>query len=96
LPRIVPSVIFLHVENLEKPSVSSHVRLGRLDVDSLRPEVDPSTGIDLSLIDENLKRTPWERILANDSALNLCEMLQAAMKQHDEGTGANSRAVGQS
>jgi hypothetical protein len=28
-------------------------------------------GIDMSLIEENLKRSPWERLLANDSALAL-------------------------
>jgi len=31
--------------------------------DELRPQVDPVTGIDLSLIAENMKLTPWERPL---------------------------------
>jgi hypothetical protein len=35
-------------------------------------------GIDMSLIEENLKRSPWERLLANDSALSLIRELQKA------------------
>ena len=44
--------------------------------DELRPKVDPVTGIDLSLIEENLKLTPWERRQANDDALNFGNMLR--------------------
>lgn len=50
--------------------------------DELRPEVDPVTGIDLSLIAANLKLTPWERILANDDAINFIDMMRTAMNQH--------------
>ncbi len=35
-------------------------------------------GIDMSLIEENLKLTPWERLLANDRALALVRALQQA------------------
>jgi len=49
--------------------------------DKLRPETDPVTGIDLSLIKENLKLTPWERILANDDTVNFCDQARAAMQQ---------------
>lgn len=35
-------------------------------------------GIDMSLIEENLRRSPWERLLANDSALALIRDLQKA------------------
>ena len=49
--------------------------------DELRPETDPVTGIDLSLIVENLKLTPWERILANDNTINFCDLGRAAMQQ---------------
>lgn len=49
--------------------------------DELRPETDPGTGIDLSLIVENLKLTPWERILANDNTINFCDLGRAAMQQ---------------
>jgi hypothetical protein len=33
-------------------------------------------GIDMSLIEENLKRSPWERLLANDRALALIRTLE--------------------
>ncbi len=37
--------------------------------------------IDLSLLQESLRLTPWERMLANDDALNFAESLRAAMKR---------------
>jgi len=54
--------------------------------DELRPATDPVTGIDLSLIEENLKLTPWERILANDNTVNFCDMGRAAMQQRHHAT----------
>jgi hypothetical protein len=47
--------------------------------EELRPKVDSVTGIDLSLIKENLKLTPWERMQANDDAVNFGNMLREAM-----------------
>ena len=47
--------------------------------EELRPKVDPVTGIDLSLIAENLKLTPWERIQANDDAVNFGNLLREAV-----------------
>ncbi len=47
--------------------------------EELRPKVDPVTGIDLSLIEENLKLTPWERMQVNDDAVNFGNMLREAM-----------------
>jgi hypothetical protein len=38
--------------------------------------------IDLSLLRENLAKTPWERMQANDDALNFAELLRTAMKKH--------------
>jgi hypothetical protein len=35
-------------------------------------------GVDMALIEENLRRTPWERLLANDSALALVREIQNA------------------
>ena len=49
--------------------------------DELRPEVDPVTGVDVSLIRENLKLTPWERLLANDDTINFIDAARAAMNQ---------------
>ncbi|MBI4763386.1 MAG: hypothetical protein HY787_02110 [Deltaproteobacteria bacterium] len=37
--------------------------------------------IDLTLLEESLRLTPWERMLANDDALNFAETLRAAMKR---------------
>ncbi len=49
--------------------------------EQLRPETDPVSGIDLSLIQENLKLTPWERILANDDTINFIDMARASLNQ---------------
>ena len=49
--------------------------------DELRPRLDPETGIDLSLIEENLKLTPWERVLANDDTINFIDIARAALNQ---------------
>jgi hypothetical protein len=38
--------------------------------------------IDLSLLQESLRLTPWERMLANDDALNFAESLRMAMEKH--------------
>ena len=35
-------------------------------------------GMDVSLIDANLQKTPWERLLANDAALALVRALENA------------------
>jgi ERCC4-type nuclease len=37
--------------------------------------------VDLSLLDESLRLTPWERMLANDDALNFAESLRRAMEK---------------
>ncbi|HEX4350339.1 MAG TPA: hypothetical protein VH251_08120 [Verrucomicrobiae bacterium] len=42
-----------------------------------------AAGIDMSLIEENLKRSPWERLLANDRALALVHALQQAKNAVD-------------
>ena len=58
---------------------TAHVARPTTYLADLRPKVDPVTGIDLSLIEENLKLTPWERILANDDAVNFGHMLREAV-----------------
>ena len=45
-------------------------------------ESGPS-GIDISLLRDSLSKTPWERMQANDDALNFAESLRAAMKKRD-------------
>lgn len=41
-----------------------------------------SDGIDLALLEESLAKTVWERMLANDDALRLADLLQTAMTKH--------------
>ena len=38
-------------------------------------------GVDLSLLGDSLAKSPWERMLANDDALNFAESLRAAMEK---------------
>jgi hypothetical protein len=38
--------------------------------------------IDLSLLRDSLAKTPWERMQANDDALNFAESLRTAMEKH--------------
>lgn len=42
-----------------------------------------AAGNDMSLIEANLHKTPWERLLANDSALALIRALEEA--KHSSG-----------
>ncbi len=42
-----------------------------------------SDDIDLSLLKDSLAKTPWERMLAKDDALNFAESLRTAMKQRN-------------
>lgn len=42
-----------------------------------------AAGMDMSLIEENLKRNPWERLLANDSALALIRAIELARPVSD-------------
>ncbi len=42
-----------------------------------------AAGMDMSLIEENLKRSPWERLLANDRALALVRAIQQAKPVSD-------------
>ena len=43
--------------------------------------VSADSDIDLSLLRDNLAKTPWERMQANDDALNFAELLRTAMKK---------------
>jgi hypothetical protein len=47
---------------------------------ALAPEAGPD-GVDLSLLRDSLAKTPWERMLANDDALNFAESLRDAMRK---------------
>jgi len=40
-------------------------------------------GFDMSLIEDNLAKTPWERMQDHDGALRLVDLLQEAKKAAD-------------
>lgn len=48
---------------------------------SYRAAVDGD--VDLVLLKDNLTKSPWERMLANDDALNFAETLRAAMENRN-------------
>ena len=46
-----------------------------------KPAVDAD--VDLELLKDNLTKTPWERMQANDDALNFAGSLRAAMEKRN-------------
>ncbi len=42
-----------------------------------------SSGIDITLLRDSLSKTTWERMQANDDALNFAESLRAAMEKRN-------------
>ena len=52
-------------------------------------ETSPTYGVatdgdvDLSLLKDSLAKTPWERMQANDDALNFAESLRTAMEKRN-------------
>jgi len=51
-------------------------------------ETSPAHGteaeeVDISLLNDSVDKTPWERMLANDDALNFAETLRAAMEKRN-------------
>jgi hypothetical protein len=67
----------LKVTSLKNPTESRQEAL---------KETAPACGcageIDVSLLEESLRLTPWERMLANDDALNFGESLRSAMERY--------------
>jgi hypothetical protein len=49
-------------------------------------------GIDLSLLEDSLSKTPWERMQANDDALRYADSLRAAMEKRNA-AGIDGRTV---
>ncbi len=45
--------------------------------------IPPEGEMDLSLLDESLTKTPWERMQANDDALRFGELLSGAMERRN-------------
>lgn len=50
---------------------------------SLAYRVSADGDIDLSLLRDSLAKTPWERMQANDDALNFAESLRTAMEKRN-------------
>ena len=46
--------------------------------------------VDLSLLQDSLRLTPWERFLENERALAFVRMLESAQTDRDGSPGANS------
>jgi len=67
----------------------SHSTLGEtsesvpLPADAPPCSVHVDEGLDLSLLEDSLAKTPWERMQANDDALRFAETLRTAMKGLD-------------
>ena len=52
--------------------------------DSAPPRSDSmGEGIDFSLLEDSLAKTPWERMLANDDALRFADSLRAAVEKRN-------------
>lgn len=49
------------------------------DLEGLIPETDAKLGFDLTVLRENLKLTPWERLLANDDMVNFCDSARSVL-----------------
>ncbi len=45
--------------------------------------VTPAEDVDMSLLEDSLAKTPWERMQANDDALRFAESLRAAMEKRN-------------
>ena len=53
-------------------------KIGRSDAASRGPAA-PDDGLDSALLEESLAKTVWERMLANDDALHLADLLRTGM-----------------
>jgi hypothetical protein len=54
-----------------------------LNESSTAYSVETDNGVDVSLLKANLVKTPWERMQANDDALNFAESLREAMEKRN-------------
>jgi hypothetical protein len=54
-------------------------------VNEAGPECRDSSddGIDISLLEDSLAKTPWERMQANDDALRFADSLRGAMEERN-------------
>ena len=43
----------------------------------------PDAGIEISLLEDSLSKSPWERMQANDDALRFADLLRSAMEKRN-------------
>jgi hypothetical protein len=57
----------------------------KMALNEIAPDYKPAAvgEIDLLLLKDNLAKTPWERMQANDDALNFAGSLRAAMEKRN-------------
>ena len=58
--------------------------------EEMKPEATAEE-IDVSLLDDSLAMTPWERMQANDDAVNFADSLRAALQQRHAKPGRIDR-----
>jgi hypothetical protein len=68
------------MRNKAKGEESARVLAGH---EPARAYGEATEDIDLSLLDDSLAKTPWERMQANDDALRFADSLRAAMQKRN-------------
>jgi hypothetical protein len=65
------------------PKLNAGIRVGVSGKQQAAPDCcsDSIQEIDVSLLEDSLAKTPWERMQANDDALRYAESLRAAMQR---------------
>ena len=67
---------------IESDAEASHDGSTLHEAASVYPGVT-GDGIDISLLEDSLAKTPWERMQANDDALHFADSLRAAMEKRN-------------
>ena len=63
--------------------MSNHPNSNKDALKEVSPPYVTGGEIDIGLLEDSLAKTPWERMLANDDALNFAESLRAAMENRN-------------
>ena len=92
--------IFLPVRQFKEPlleKLSLNIMANQRDTNApASSEIAPGHSdpirdeVDLSLLEDSLAKSPWERMLANDDALRFADSLRAAMEKRN----AKSKSTG--
>src|SRR5882672_10003681 len=68
---------------VRETSLGESDRVVAMPEPALRRASGSDEGIDLSLLEDSLSKTPWERMQANDDALRFADSLRAAMQERN-------------